>query len=253
MNLAEKFKLINVSEQSIEETKKVIENARQSVHIDERTRLGSMTFFTHVLAMELYLLGRAEDAFYTVQNILPVTQEYLIGDWQKALLTDKKTIDPQWWHSVLPWSRRFREDLMWLSATNNFNGCQTIFSFIDDECKDDDAGYWGKKYYIGLKYIFENKNVPKEFFEEVINNGKKKYCQCSEIVLSILNNNSADVKKYWIILFKTWLDREAKNDWYLAREATFLYHFAAWKGITIDIPEEMLDHIVRFPNELIKK
>jgi hypothetical protein len=61
------------------------------------------------------------------------------------------------------------------------------------------------------------------------------------------------VKKHWISVLKTWKEKEAKTDGFLAREATFLYHFAVWKEITINVPEEMLDHVVRFPNELIKR
>lgn len=254
MTLAEKFNIGSATEDFIKDTKDSIEKSKTSKSIDECTRLDFLTFETHTLALGLYLLDKKEESFVVAQGILPVSVQYLKGDWQKTQLTSKKTIDPQWWHSNISWYRRFREDLMWLSSIGNFDGCAKILSFIDeDACDDKKAGPFGKKYYIALRAVFESQDSMKyeHLFNDIKNAGNKKYGTLAEIVLATLRGDCADVKKHWLIAFKTWKEKEAKMDWCLARELTFLYHFAALKGIAIDLPCDIYDHVVHFPHELL--
>jgi hypothetical protein len=205
---------------------------------------------TTSLVSDLYLLDRFDEAFQETKNICPALCNYLMGEWQKTQLTDDKKIDPAWWHKNIIWCNDIRNALMWCSAIQDWNGIEKVLSFMDENVNIDKCGFEGKMYYIALRHHFENKKQQRDIlFNEIISSRSRKYRQIVETIKSILLKDNDTVKKNWDVILKRWLQQDAKMDWYLAPEATFLYYFAIENGITIPLQEDQKDHIINFDQQ----
>ena len=70
--------------------------------------------------------------------------------------------------------------------------------------------------------------------------------------MSILNKDNPLILKSWQIVYKRWINGEAKMDWYLAPESTFLYHLAKSFSCPFMLPEQQEDCVVHFSQSLIE-
>jgi hypothetical protein len=250
MNLVNKFKLDFITPNTPEKSKQRIDQSRESKFIDEKDRVSDIASDISFLLKELYLLGRIDDAFQEIENIGSSVFNSLMGEWQKTELTDDKKIDPAWWHKTIPWYSNIRDTLMWCSTIQDWNGIKKVLSFMDEKVKNDKCGIEGKIYYIALRHHFENQKQQRDtLLDEVISSRNKKYRQQAETLKSIFLKDKDVTKKNWESVFKRWLQQEAKMDWYLAPEATFLYYFALENGIFIPLQENQKNHIINFDQQ----
>jgi hypothetical protein len=173
-----------------------------------------------------------------------------MGEWQKTLLTDDKKIDPTWWHRTISWYDNIRDTLMWCSAVQDWKSIAESLQFMDSEVHLEKCGVEGKTYYIALRHHFyNNKQERDSLLKIVIDNRNKKYRQIAETFQSILDRDSNIAIKKWNLVLKLWLQQDAKMDWYLAPEATFLYYLALENGISIPLQENQKDHIINFDQQ----
>jgi hypothetical protein len=254
MTLADKFKLDFLTSDAPEKARSSMESTKVSKFLDDSDRARHNATNILFLLKKLYLLDRFDEAFNEIENVYPTIFNALLGDWQKTLLTDDKKIDPDWWHRIILWYSNIRSALMWSSSVQDWNGIKKLLSFMDDNVKIDKCGLEGKKYYIALRYHFENKKQQRDnLFDEIISVRNKKYRQMIETFKSILINDKDATQKSWNATLKLWLQQDAKMDWYLAPESTFLYYFALEHGISIAIQEDQKDHIINFEKQKGKR
>jgi hypothetical protein len=247
MNLANKFKLDFITLDSLEKSRQLIIQSKESEFLDEEGRASFLPSQLSSLLKELYLLGKMDEAFQEIANICPSVFNYLMGEWQKTQLTDDNKIDPAWWHKTILWHSNIRNTLMWSSTIQDWNGIKKVLSFMDENIKNDKCGIEGKMYYIALRHHFENKKQQRDtLLDEIISSRNKKYRQQAETLKSIFLKDKDVTKKSWESIFKLWLQQDAKMDWYLAPEPTFLYYFAFENGIFIPLQEDQKDYIINF-------
>jgi hypothetical protein len=249
MNIIDKFNLDFITPDSPQETRQQIINSEQSLCIDEWTRIDLIARDKSFLLKELYLLCKIDEAFEESSSFGSAVVEYLMGKWQETRPLNKK-IDPEGWHRFIEWYQRIRNLLMWYAACSNWQGIIDVLQFVDNEVCAGKCGEEGKAYYIALHHHFDdNKQEWDLLLKTITSSRNKKYRQLSETFQAILDGNIDVVIKRWNMVFKLWLQQEAKMDWYLAPEATFLYYFALENGISIPLQENQKNHIINFDQQ----
>jgi hypothetical protein len=249
MKYYEKLGLDFIKSNTPEETRESIVDTKNSKNLHEDERVKFLVSDTSFLLKYLYLLGRVDEAFYEIPTLKSVVLEYLMGNWQKTVPFNGK-IDPNGHHRSLIWLDKLRSFLMWCSAIQDWKSITESLQFMDNEVHIDKCGVEGKNYYIALRHHFEgNKQERDSRLKTVIDGRNKKYRQQTETFQSILDGDADIATKKWNAVFKLWLQQDAKMDWYLAPEPTFLYYFAFENGISFPLQEDQKDHIINFEQQ----
>lgn len=171
----------------------------------------------------------------------------LLGNWQNTELTDKKTVDPKWWHVHNHWRLHFTEYLVYASAVNDWEGIGLSMSFFDDQVSP--SATHGRvnwaivPFYCGMRAFFEdeNKDSAKKILAEVAAKPNAGWGKMAECVLGIIDKDEKTVQKAWNVVYKNCQKDCIKYPGYLGitREATFLFHLARHNGLTIPLKEQV--------------
>ena len=244
MNLAQKHGLDFIMPDAPEGTRDRIDQTKASDFMDPYDKSSICASDMSFLLKELYLLGRYSEALGEIPNFCAAVKEHLVGDWQKTLPIEG-AVDPEKWHRGIGWFDDLRDTLMWCSAILDWESIARILIFIDGSVETRKSGEEGRAYYVALRYHFEGKPAECEaILKKIISSKNVKYRQLAECLMAILNEDKPVVSDAWHIVYERWLKKDAKMDWYLAPESTFLYYLAQSFGCQITLSEEQKDCIV---------
>jgi hypothetical protein len=82
-------------------------------------------------AVRFYLLADHDKAAEYARKALLRATDYFFGSWRNKVPTDKKTIDPAWWHDKETWMQLFSLTLMWASVFGDWETVSHLSQYPD--------------------------------------------------------------------------------------------------------------------------
>ena len=95
-------------------------------------RLHGIAWDCGIIALRFYLMDDYQMARTFATKTMSTGMRYFFGDWRSQDFTDKKIIDPGWWHDMETWMDLFSLVLLWGSVLEDWTVLERLATYADD-------------------------------------------------------------------------------------------------------------------------
>ena len=205
----------------------------------------------HLLSLAYYYSDEKELTTEHANQCISELEEFFFGEWRNRFETPEKKLDPGWWKRGFIWMQLFEAAVLWGSILGKWDFLKRVGEFPElDSCISDGYRPVDRDLYVAWA-AFLREASPNEIrpLLERVQSGKSRRCK---LVLALLRaglaRDVAEFEKALILWFKYYREEEFPKEKITKKisiEGTFFVHWAEMKGLTISVPEDFVDHIVR--------
>ena len=194
---------------------------------------------------------RDPEAVAAAKKCVQAVLDYFYGDWRERLITMDGQKGETAWRKECLWLEEVQRSLPFASALSNWEAVKRIAAYPPEDmfpeaAKAKGEGAWGRAV---LSYLRgEPRNKIEAFIAKAESKKTKRLILLGPVLRTLMDQHErkfADALLAYLAYyrkseFKTELDKA------IALDGTTLYHVGRKVGLTVQLPEGIAKHVVRF-------
>ena len=209
------------------------------------------------LCLAHYLLGEWDNARRWIVQLSEASEFLFFGDWPERQRTDDGIIDPRWWwygnHRAVNWSIEFSVSISWLAAADLWDQIDRLMEFPVPELQPDLEGKLIARYYQALARWWNHDMDETGLLQirQMRGSGSRDVHSLCEILQMISHRDASGLSRIFATYLKRWEQTKKDCPQCLAMEASFLWNVARRFGVEFDLPNELKQQLIIFPNRAV--
>jgi hypothetical protein len=205
-------------------------------------------------AMYSHLLGRWQECIDWGTKTANAAIFYLLGDWHETTINDEtgqKGRDG--WFGRFPasnWTMYLDEGLCWGAVAGCWERIDRMLTFPEPWIAEDYEGKALRGYYLGLARWWKDPTDVAwiDDVKQLRGAGSKGVHLLSDAILGI-SRRDAQTTAVALKKYVQWFLKRRDHEEQFPVQATFLWHVAQRKGLTLELPEDIQIYLFRLPDE----
>lgn len=203
-------------------------------------------------AVEVYVEGDAKNAKSAAEIVVKAALDYFYGKWRDIQSTSDGKTGGEAWKPYCLWYDEVMQSLPFATALSDWNAMKRIAEYPPEDklpeaakAKGETAWGWALIYFLRG----ESKGKVEEFLAKAENDKAKRPKLLCPILRALLNNDAAQFEKTLLTYLVYYRKSEFKAvvNKILSFDGTTLYHLGRKQGFKVELPENVADHVIRFP------
>jgi hypothetical protein len=213
-----------------------------------------VTFYWYVgkaqgYAIECYVEGDAKKSKDAADRVLFAALEYFYGNWRRTLPTPDGKVGHEAWKPFCLWYEEVMQSLPWACALSNWEAVRRIAEYPPEDKLPEAAKAKGETAW-GWALISFLRGEPRKRVEGFIakaeaDKAKRPKMLCP-VLRALIENDAAGFEKTLLAYLAYYRKSEFKLDLdkLLALDGTTLYHLGRKQGFKVQLPENVVDHVI---------
>jgi hypothetical protein len=180
-------------------------------------------------------------------------EEFFFGEWRNTFETPEMTLDARWWKRRFVWMQLFEAAVLWGSVLGRWHFLKRVSTFPEpDSCISDTYRAVDRDLYVAWA-AFLRDSTPAEI-DPLLRQVQSGQSRSAKLVLTLLQAGLVrDVGAFqkalneWLKYYRKEQFPREKITKKITIEGTFFVHWAEKERISVVVPPEFVDHIVRIP------
>ena len=201
-------------------------------------------------AIECYLEGDAKKSKEAAKQVVWAALGYFYGDWRKVQQTPDGTVGHEAWKPFCLWYEQMMESLPWACALSDWEAVRRIVEYPPENRLPEAAKAKGETAW-GWALVSFLRGEPRKrvdaFIEKAEADKAKRPKLLCPVLRALIENDAAGFEKTLLAYLAYYRKREFKLDLdkLLALDGTTLYHLGRKQGLSVQLPENVVDHVIR--------
>jgi hypothetical protein len=209
-----------------------------------------LTVARMVLALRYYYSDEITLAKAHAADCLLEIEDFLLGPWRAQFRTPDGQIDPAWWRQRLIWIHAFEGALLWGSVLGRWDFLARVGGFPEkDACLSD--GYNARYRDLFVAWGAFLRGVTGGDLEILLSGPSEGRGACrysARLMQAAATRNAAAFQTGLDKLLRHYREHDFPKEEITKKvsiEATFFVHWAEKEGLSVTVPSQSTDHIVR--------
>lgn len=206
-----------------------------------------------VLALAYYYSDEYGLVKEHASQCLTEVEEFFFGDWRNTFQTPEKRIDSGWWKRGFIWMQVFEAAVLWGSVLGKWDYLKRVGSFPEsDSCISDGYRAVDRDLYVAWGAFLREAPLPE--IAPLLVQVQSGRSRPAKLVLALIQAGLARDTVAFQKALDDWLKHYRKEEFpkeqvakKITIEGTFFVHWAEKEGVSVTVPLEFADHIVRIP------
>lgn len=218
-------------------------------------KAGRVTYYFFVgesawYAVEAYLGGDRREATQAAETVVRAALEYFFGDWREELTTPDGKTGQAAWNPYCLWYEQVMESLPFAAALSDWESLKKIAAYPPENKLPEAAKATGETAW-GWALISFMREAPRKKVEEFLaraeaDKAKRPKLLCP-VLRALLDNDPVQFEDALLAYLAYYRKSEFKRivDKVMSLEGTILYHLGRKQGFTVQLPENLADHVIK--------
>jgi hypothetical protein len=236
---------------SIENRRRALEEAKLDLPSSPNPEFSHGCFIgtTSGYAIECYLEGDAKKTMEAAKQVVGAALEYFYGGWQKVQPTPDGTVGHEAWKPFCLWYEQVMQSLPWACALCDWDAVRRIAEYPPENRMPEAAKARGETAWVWALISFlrgePRKRVEGFIAKAEADKAKRPKLLCP-VLRALIENDAAGFEKTLLAYLAYYRKSEFKLDLdkLLALDGTTLYHLGRKQGFKVQLPENVVDHVI---------
>jgi hypothetical protein len=204
-----------------------------------------------LISLASYYCGELALATTHARECIRECDDFFFGSWRSELNTPSKVADPAYWKREFVWIENFEAALLCGSVLNEWEFLRKVGAFPEpDSFFDEEYRAQDRDLHVAIGgFLRGAPSAEMDHLLEQANSGSKKTCKfLAQVIRTCLDRDASALQKSLVDYLRHYKKNEFPKDYIrkkISIEGTFFVHWAEKEKLSIAIPPELADYIVR--------